>query len=164
MSCSRVIETKPDFAAATDGIDRSMQEIRFGEWHGGSRSLFWCACLDPDCAYRDMYPRRHFDKGAVTFEQIQPEILCDDEVVGRILVLRIKELGCTCVIESDRITSTILPGGLGHPCLDDPHIDLLHYYFRTHYDVGFEVVENLMIDKEFFDKYEMEVEDDRKIF
>lgn len=133
-----------------------MKELRLGDWDGKSgRALFWCADFESPPTL--INPRLWFDKEKVVFERIKPEILCDGEVVGKILVFRIKEIGCTCVIESERISQTVLPGGYRHPTMDDPHVDVKYYYhFVSHMENGVEVIDYLAIDKEFFSRYEIE--------
>jgi len=132
-----------------------VKELDLANWGGGSRGLLWCACFDAPCSFAKSNPRLCFDSKKVTFEEINPLILCGNEVVGKILVLRIKEHGCTCVIESNRMIGCILPGGYRNPRVDNPHCMLEFIYYKSRPSIdGVEIIENMMIDKNFFDKYE----------
>lgn len=141
--------------ALDDGVSENLKVLHLGEWDGTSgRALFWSADFGCLCTYALTNPALCFDRSKVNFERIKPEILCSDEVVGKILVFRIKVTGCTCIIESERITQCMLPGGYRNPKVDNPHITLWHYYYRSHMEGNIEIIDNLMIRKDFFDTYE----------
>lgn len=115
--------------------------LDLGTWDGDSqRSLFWCACFDTPC---EVPPRLCFDKDKTSFAEIKPEVLMGDEVVGKILRLRIKEHGVTCTIE----VYAKLRGNYRHPEYDYPWDFLKFISFKSHLEDEIEIIDHLVIDE-----------------
>lgn len=115
-----------------------MKELWLASWAGGPRALFWCACFDIP---HELPSALCFDKNTISFLEIDPTILMDGQPVGKILVLRIKDRGATCVIESDVLSNCVSPE------YDYPW-DLLKFIrFESHVENGIECIDNMVIDK-----------------
>lgn len=117
------------------------RELILGDWNGGPRALFWCACFDTPCEFLGVNPRLCFDKDRTSFEEIKPEILMGNKIVGKILRLRIKEHGVTCIIESEVLRHC------RNPDYDYPWDFLKFISFKSHVRNGIEIIDHLVIDE-----------------